>query len=140
MIYRRRSSSTSRPPLPALAALGNPKKGIIKEACWTISNITAGNKDQIQSVVDANVIPPLVNLLNSAEFDIRKEAAWAIERDVEADAAEQIEYLVSRGLHSPLCDLLETVADVKIITVALEALENILKVGGAESMQMEDTT
>jgi hypothetical protein len=26
----------------------NHKKSIKKEACWTISNITAGNKDQIQ--------------------------------------------------------------------------------------------
>lgn len=26
----------------------NHKKSIKKEACWTISNITAGNRDQIQ--------------------------------------------------------------------------------------------
>merc|ERR1719482_1266116 len=63
---------TVRPALPTLhALLGNPKKGIRKEACWTISNITAGNKDQIQSVIDSNIVPPLVQLLNSAEFDIR---------------------------------------------------------------------
>ena len=29
------------------------KKSIKKEACWTISNITAGTKDQIQAVIDA---------------------------------------------------------------------------------------
>lgn len=36
--------------LPYLVNLlsGNYKKGIKKEACWTISNITAGNKEQIQ--------------------------------------------------------------------------------------------
>jgi len=36
--------------LPCLANLltQNHKKSIKKEACWTISNITAGNKDQIQ--------------------------------------------------------------------------------------------
>ena len=28
-------------------------KGIKKEACWTISNITAGNREQIQAVIDA---------------------------------------------------------------------------------------
>jgi importin subunit alpha-1 len=49
-----------------------------KEACWTISNITAGNKEQIQVVVENNIIPPLIQLLTNAEFDIRKEAAWAI--------------------------------------------------------------
>jgi hypothetical protein len=36
--------------LPCLLQLltNNHKKSIKKEACWTISNITAGNKDQIQ--------------------------------------------------------------------------------------------
>ncbi len=31
-----------------LALLSSPKDGIRKEACWTISNITAGNPNQIQ--------------------------------------------------------------------------------------------
>jgi hypothetical protein len=39
------------------------KKSIKKEACWTISNITAGTKEQIQSVIDAQLISPLVHLL-----------------------------------------------------------------------------
>lgn len=36
--------------LPCLVNLltGNYKKSIKKEACWTISNITAGKKEQIQ--------------------------------------------------------------------------------------------
>jgi importin subunit alpha-1 len=33
-----------------LALLSNDKKGIVKEACWTISNITAGNPEQIEQV------------------------------------------------------------------------------------------
>ena len=36
------------------------KKSIKKEACWTISNITAGTKDQIQAVIDSHILPPLV--------------------------------------------------------------------------------
>lgn len=115
-----------------LQLLGNPKKGIRKEACWTISNITAGNKDQIAAVIDANIIPPLVQLLNSAEFDIRKEAAWAISNATSGGTPGQIKFLVSQACIPPLCELL-SVADVKIIIVALEALENILKVGDAEA-------
>jgi hypothetical protein len=39
--------------LPCLLNLltTNHKKSIKKEACWTISNITAGNKEQIQVCV-----------------------------------------------------------------------------------------
>ena len=32
------------------------KKSIKKEACWTISNITAGTKEQIQAVIDAGAM------------------------------------------------------------------------------------
>ena len=99
-----------------------------KEACWTISNITAGNKDQIQSVIDNNIIPPLIQLLDQAEFDIRKEAAWAISNATSGGTQYQIKFLVSQGCIPPLCDLLG-VADHKIVTIALEGLENILKVG-----------
>jgi len=41
----------------------NHKKSIKKEACWTISNITAGTKDQIQAVIDSSLVPPMVHLL-----------------------------------------------------------------------------
>jgi len=117
-----------------LALLSSPKKGIRKEACWTISNITAGNKDQIQAVVDNNIVPPLVALLTNAEFDIRKEAAWAISNATSGGSPEQIKFLVQQGCIRPLCDLL-TVNDVKIVTIALEGLENILKVGEDEAGQ-----
>jgi len=111
-----------------LALLSSQKKGIRKEACWTISNITAGNKEQIQAVIDNNIIPPLVQLLTNAEFDIRKEAAWAISNATSGGNGVQIKYLVQQGCISPLCDLL-SVIDAKIVTIALEGLENILKVG-----------
>jgi len=111
-----------------LALLSSTKKGIRKEACWTVSNITAGNDVQIKSVIESNVIPPLINLLNSAEFDIKKEAAWAISNATSGGTPDQINFLVSQGCVPPLCELLE-VNDAKIVTVALEGLENILKIG-----------
>ncbi|PHT40693.1 Importin subunit alpha-2 [Capsicum baccatum] len=119
--------------LPCLLNLlnGNHKKSIKKEACWTISNITAGNRDQIQSVVEADIIGPLVNLLQNAEFEIKKEAAWAISNATSGGSHEQIKYLVSQGCIKPLCDLL-ICPDPRIVTVCLEGLENILKVGEAE--------
>mmetsp|Transcript_18497 Transcript_18497/g.27755 ORF Transcript_18497/g.27755 Transcript_18497/m.27755 type:complete len:546 (+) Transcript_18497:133-1770(+) len=115
-----------------LALLGSPKKGIRKEACWTISNITAGVSEQIQSVIDSNIIPPLVHLLVGAEFDIRKEAAWAISNATSGGTPLQIKFLVTQGCIRPLCDLL-SVTDPKIVTIALEGLENILKVGEADA-------
>ncbi|CAH9073903.1 unnamed protein product [Cuscuta epithymum] len=110
---------------------GTYKKSIKKEACWTISNITAGNKDQIQAVIEANIIGPLIDLLQNGEFDIKKEAAWAISNATSGGSHDQIKYLVSQGCIKPLCDLL-VCPDPRIVTVCLEGLENILKVGEAE--------
>ena len=116
--------------LPSLLALltADHKKSIKKEACWTISNITAGNKDQIQAIIESNIIPPLIYLLAHAEFDIKKEAAWAISNATSGGTHQQIKYLVDQGCIKPLCDLI-VCSDARIVTVALEGLENILKVG-----------
>lgn len=78
--------------------------------------------------MDAGIIPPLIHLLGSAEFDIKKEAAWAISNATSGGSHVQIRYMVEQGCIKPLCDLL-TCNDARIVTVALEGLENILKVG-----------
>ncbi|GFZ13769.1 Importin subunit alpha like [Actinidia chinensis var. chinensis] len=116
--------------LPCLLTFltNNYKKSIKKEACWTISNITAGNRDQIQAVFDAGIIALLVQLLQNAEFDIKKESAWAISNATSGGTHEQVKFLVSQGCIKPLCDLL-ICPDPRIVTVCLEGLENILKVG-----------
>ncbi|KAJ5123289.1 armadillo-type protein [Penicillium atrosanguineum] len=117
--------------LPALLSLlSSTKDGIRKEACWTISNVTAGNSSQIQAVIDAGIIAPLINLLANGDFKTRKEACWAISNATSGglQKPEQIRYLVSQGCIKPLCDLLAC-PDNKIIQVALDGLENILKVG-----------
>ncbi|KAK9455050.1 armadillo-type protein [Dipodascopsis uninucleata] len=119
-----------------LSLLSSPKEGIRKEACWTISNITAGNSAQIQAVIDSNLIPPLIHLLANADFKTRKEACWAISNATSGGLAkpDQIRYLVGQGCIKPLCDLL-TCMDNKIIQVALDGLENILKVGEQDKEQ-----
>lgn len=126
--------------LPALLSLlGSTKDGIRKEACWTISNITAGNSTQIQAVIDANIIPPLINLLSNGDFKTRKEACWAISNATSGglQKPDQIRYLVAQGCIKPLCDLLAC-PDNKIIQVALDGLENILKVGDMDKEASEN--
>uniref|UniRef100_A0AAR2LX25 Importin subunit alpha n=1 Tax=Pygocentrus nattereri TaxID=42514 RepID=A0AAR2LX25_PYGNA len=121
--------------LPCLLhLLSSAKESIRKEACWTISNITAGNRAQIQTVIDANIFPVLIEILQKAEFRTRKEAAWAITNATSGGTPEQIRYLVNLGCIKPLCDLL-TVMDSKIVQVALNGLENILRLGEQEAKQ-----
>lgn len=111
-----------------LSLLVHARKSIRKEACWTISNITAGSSDQIELVMKANLIPPLIGILRNSEFDIQKEAAWAISNATSGGKDHQIRYLVQQGAIPPLCDLFAC-NDPKIVMVAMEGIENILKVG-----------
>ncbi|XP_071439856.1 importin subunit alpha-6 [Hetaerina americana] len=119
--------------LPCLVhLLTSSSESVRKEACWTISNITAGNRQQIQAVIDANIFPVLIDLLSKAEFKTRKESAWAITNATSGGTADQIHYLVEQGCIPPLCGLL-TVVDTKIIQVALNGLENILRLGDQDA-------
>ncbi len=78
----------------ALAAfhhlLGSEKENIRKEACWTLSNITAGTQTQIQSVIDYNLVPPLIFLLGTGDYKTRREAVWALSNLTAGGAASQV--------------------------------------------------
>ncbi|KAJ3394364.1 Importin alpha subunit (Karyopherin alpha subunit) (Serine-rich RNA polymerase I suppressor protein) [Lobulomyces angularis] len=117
-----------------LSLLNSPKDTIRKEACWTISNITAGNAQQIQCVIDANLITPLIDILNRGDFKTKREACWAISNATAGSVQQNpdiIKFLVNQGCIKPLCDLL-TSGDARVIQVALDGLENILRVGETE--------
>jgi importin subunit alpha-6/7 len=79
-------------------------------------------------VIDANIIPALVEVMGKAEFKTRKEAAWAVANAASGGSQEQIRFLVHQGCIQPLCNLL-TVLDNRIVLVALNGLEHILKSG-----------
>ncbi|ORZ41750.1 putative SRP1-importin alpha [Catenaria anguillulae PL171] len=110
--------------------LYSSREALRKEACWTLSNITAGTGQQIQQVIDAGLIPPLVHLLSVGEFKTKKEACWALSNATSSglDHPEQIRYMVNQGMLKPMCDMLGCM-DNKAIQVALDAIENTLKVG-----------
>jgi hypothetical protein len=134
--------------LPSL--LDSPKKEIRTEACWMLSNITAGNTSQIQAVIEAGVVPQLVALLNNTAEDddceVALQAAWAISNAAASGTPEQIRYLVEdAGCLRPLCALLGLSAScaedaiAKAVAVVLKALDNILRVtGGQYAMHMDE--
>ena len=66
--------------LPALCKLLNhEKRAIRKECCWALSNISAGNGDQIERVLSIPQLPELlVQVLKNDSWEVKKEAAWAV--------------------------------------------------------------
>lgn len=122
-----------------LHLLSSPKEPIRKETCWTLSNITAGNTNQIQAIIDSGIIGPLIQVLIHGDPKTKKEACWAICNATSGglNKPDQIKYLVQEGCIKPLCDIL-TSLDNKIMLVALDGLDNILKVGDMEKVNTMD--
>lgn len=46
-------------------------------------------------MINAGLIGSLVNLLQNTEFDVKKEAAWAVSNATSGGTHEQIKYVVS---------------------------------------------
>ncbi|KAH7104442.1 ARM repeat-containing protein [Auriculariales sp. MPI-PUGE-AT-0066] len=136
--------------------LMNPSTSVQTPALRAIGNVVTGDDLQTQVVIASGALPALLHLLNAAKETIRKEtcvhrrqhlptlinilrhgdlrtkkeACWTLSNATSGGLQEpsQIRYLVAQGCIGPLCDLL-TLMDNKLIMVALDGLENILKVG-----------
>mmetsp|Transcript_36393 Transcript_36393/g.53314 ORF Transcript_36393/g.53314 Transcript_36393/m.53314 type:complete len:524 (-) Transcript_36393:179-1750(-) len=122
------------------ALLSNAKKTIRKEACWMLSNIAAGTAPQISALLAApNVIGHAIGQLAQGEWDVRKEACWVVSNVATGGTWEHARVLVDQGCLEPICDLLG-VSDSKIILVALDALEALLRKADAHDQAVEWVT
>ncbi|RQM24797.1 hypothetical protein B5M09_001698 [Aphanomyces astaci] len=63
--------------LPRLLPLFHIRKENIGEGeCGTVRTLSAGSMPHIQAIVDAHIVPPMVGLLTTGQFNMQKEAAW----------------------------------------------------------------
>ena len=76
------------------------------EACRILGHVAASESVNVQDIIDANFIPPLVQLLSATEVEIQEEVVWALSAIAERCSIQQIEVLVDAGCVLPLCELL----------------------------------
>eukprot|EP00475_Leptophrys_vorax_P004486 TRINITY_DN12688_c0_g1_i5.p1 TRINITY_DN12688_c0_g1~~TRINITY_DN12688_c0_g1_i5.p1 ORF type:complete len:524 (+),score=127.91 TRINITY_DN12688_c0_g1_i5:125-1696(+) len=113
----------------------NQKNGILKEACWTVSNITAGNKEQIEVVIISGLMDSMVEICSDQkayDYDVKKEATWAIANAFAGASDSQTAVLVKKGCATAVCHLLNC-PDVKIQSVCMEGVENVMRAGRKHS-------
>ena len=91
------------------------KTRIRKETCWALSNICAGQQDQIQAVINANLFRALG--CTRAQNLSEEGAVWAV-ANTASGGGREIRYLVEVKAIETLCELLE-MFDPKIVVVAL---------------------
>lgn len=99
----------------------------MKEAAWTISNITAGNSDQIEHVINGDILPIIRSILEKGDFKSQKEAAWIVTNTTTSGTPEQVIKLVAEfNIFIPFCLLMDS-KDARTVNVVLAGLLNILE-------------
>lgn len=123
--------------LPCLRALlSSSDRGIRKEVCWIVSNITESSH-QVQDVLDADILPPLLKLLDNQDTACREDATWVLFNLSSNRDPRQISYLAEKNGVRALCNLLACPKDLDVLwkgcgtvaAVALKGLRNILICG-----------
>lgn len=115
----------------------NPR--LRKEATWGISNITAGNSSQIQTVIEnSELMHLIVDLAQYAESSTKQEAIYTLCNAVNGGTFEQIRILVQNfGVLHVLCTYLDYHQEQELATI-MTAVDNILIAGSKDPKVAED--
>ena len=123
--------------LPGLTKLfEHPNRAIRKLVIWSLSNITAGDRMEIQEVINAEIFPKLINMLSPAhnEAVIAKQQIYYVITNAlsRVNSDDQIHYLIDQGVIQVLCGGLDMKS--KILQVLLDGLVYLLKYGDREKV------
>ncbi|XP_074327238.1 importin subunit alpha-5-like [Apium graveolens] len=104
-------------------ALHLEERDFVENACWIISNITAGKENHIKAVTDSGLIERLCRVVENYKLlDIKKEAAWAISNAIYSVGPHRIEDLRSKCVE-PFWSILKVFrADQEIVSFLLDGL------------------
>lgn len=109
--------------------LHHPKRMVRKEACWVLSNIAAGTHQQIGAVIRAKgCMQRVTEMASTSEWEVRKEAIWVVSNIATGGTDKQIMSVIEAGAIDAVCSIL-SVNDTKMLLVALDAVDCILKLG-----------
>ena len=64
-----------------------------KSALRAVGNIVTGTNEQTQFVLNLNLVPHLLGLLDHTKKNIRKEACWTLS-NITAGTSEQIQLVI----------------------------------------------
>lgn len=112
--------------------LSHPKRAIRRDTCWSLSNILAESEQQIQAVIDQQLVPPLVAMLNREDHDqaVQKEVVWALCNLCDGGSDKQVKYVVDEcGIVDALMGLLADVTPSNASGLILTTLQKLLEHG-----------
>ena len=92
----------------------------VKDVCWILSNISAGTKDQIKSLIDHNLVPLIMLTSVESPWKIVKECLYTICYII-INSKRHIPYMVDIGAIKLLSKYLH-VPDMEITHIILDTL------------------
>ena len=90
-----------------LILLNHPRRAFRKEACWVLSNITAGTKEQIGRVLRTRGgMQRVTEMAATSKWDVRKEAVWAVSNVNSGGTDTQIMSAIKARAIGAVCNIL----------------------------------
>lgn len=111
-----------------LSPLISEKNSSRKEAIWCLSNITAGNRQQVLTVFSHPISRELMKTMNDCDLEIRREAVWAASNAFHTMERAEVAEVVALGVLESLVETLQC-RDPRMLLVTIEAVLNLLKNG-----------
>jgi len=116
-----------------LIAQPGAKRGLLKEACWILSNMAAAASTRVsRGLVEMGAARTLCAVLTGTDqqYDVRREAAWAVCNATLAAGGDDalVAGWVQSGVVQALVACLDS-PDVEVVAVALSAMATILASG-----------
>lgn len=103
---------------------------VAREMCWALSNITAGNQQQVAKVIDSEIFKKIIDIaLNTKQPDVKREALWVIcNAATETDAEGRLKLLqISNGqILSSLINSCSPLQDLRLLKNILESMAEFL--------------
>lgn len=119
--------------------LENTKNSVRREAYWLLSNIAAGNSDQIATLFlrsNRTILCSIIKAVQHEAWEVRKEAVWVVTNIVSGGKDYFVQSLVSNKAIQALCSVVD-MHDTKISLIVLDAIETILKVAEKLGLMIE---
>lgn len=98
-----------------------------QETCWILSNIMAGTTKQIDTVIKANVLYTIIDLLENGKWEIKKECAYVIINLISSGTPEQIDSVLKLDVIRSFVKILSMVSCTEVIIGVLESVYKLLK-------------
>jgi hypothetical protein len=113
---------------------------IRKETCLILSNIAAGNEHHIEALLNANIIPDIVDIAEHDSFNVAVEALYVMTKIIDWNGSDaHIQYLVNQNAVHVICTFLAC-PDAGVVLTALKSIRRLLIFGTYSSPSHQSHT